>query len=201
MTTEWFVAAVAGYFLGSIPFGVLLSRWFGLGDLRSIGSGNIGATNVLRTGRKDIALATLVLDAGKAALAFWLASKFFPSPIPLTAMFAAIGALVGHCYPVWLGFHGGKGVATFFGGLFIANWLLAFVVGAIWLIVALSLRISSLAALVAVNSAPILAMSLGRPDLAVFSGIMALIISIRHIDNILRLMAGTEPKFGSKDKK
>ncbi len=201
MITEWFVAIIAGYFLGSIPFGVLLGRIFGLGDIRKIGSGNIGATNMLRTGRKDIALATLVLDAGKAALAYWLAAQFFPSPIPLTAMFAAVGALIGHCYPVWLGFRGGKGVATFFGGMFIAYWPLGLIVGVIWLIVAFSLRISSLAALIAVNSAPVLAMSVGRPDLAVFFGLMALIISVRHIDNIRRLMAGTEPRFGPRNKK
>lgn len=201
MTVEWFVIAIGGYFLGSIPFGVLLSKWFGLGDLTKIGSGNIGATNVLRTGRKDIAIATLVLDAGKAAAAYLLTTLIFPEAGIGTAMLGAGAALIGHCYPVWLGFSGGKGVATFFGGLLIANWPLGLIVGAIWLLVAFSLRISSLAALLAVNSAPALALSLGRPDLAVFAGAMALLISIRHFDNILRLINGTEPKFGSKDKK
>ncbi|MBL4616812.1 MAG: glycerol-3-phosphate 1-O-acyltransferase PlsY [Robiginitomaculum sp.] len=201
MTIEWFLAASGGYFLGSIPFGVLLTRLFGLGDIRKIGSGNIGATNVLRTGRKDIALATLLLDAGKAAAAFYLAKTLFPDPLAMAAIIAAIAALIGHCYPVWLNFRGGKGVATFFGGLLIASWPLGLIAGAIWLLVALSMRISSLAALFAVNSAPAIALALGKPELAVFAGVMALIVSIRHFDNILRLMTGTEPKFGSKDKK
>ncbi|VAV90452.1 Acyl-phosphate:glycerol-3-phosphate O-acyltransferase PlsY (EC 2.3.1.n3) [hydrothermal vent metagenome] len=202
MSTEWFLAVAAGYFLGSIPFGVLLTRWFGLGDVRKIGSGNIGATNVLRSGRKDLAVATLLLDAGKSAAAFWLASHFIGGANPLfVGMIAAVAALIGHCYPVWLDFKGGKGVATFFGGLFIASWLLGLVVAGIWLVVAASTRMSSVAALFAVNAAPALALSLGRADLAVYSGVMALIISIRHLDNIRRLMAGTEPRFGSKNKK
>lgn len=201
MTIEWFLAATGGYFLGSIPFGVLLTRLFGLGDIRKMGSGNIGATNVLRTGRKDIALATLLLDAGKAAAAFYLAKTLLPDPLALAAIIAAVAALIGHCYPLWLNFRGGKGVATFFGGLLIASWPLGLITAAIWLLVALSMRISSLAALFAVNSAPAIALALGRPELAVFAGVMALIVSIRHFDNILRLMAGTEPKFGSKDKK
>jgi len=201
MTIEWFLAATIGYFLGSIPFGVLLSRLAGLGDIRKIGSGNIGATNVLRTGRKDIALATVLLDGGKAAAAFFLAKILFPDPLAMAAIIAAIAALIGHCYPVWLNFRGGKGVATFFGGLLIASWPLGLITGVIWLLVAFSMRISSLAALFAVNSAPAIALALGRPELAVFAGVMALIVSIRHFDNILRLMTGNEPKFGSKDKK
>jgi glycerol-3-phosphate acyltransferase PlsY len=201
MEINWFLAATAGYFLGSIPFGVLLTRWSGLGDVRKIGSGNIGATNVLRTGRKDLAIATVLLDAGKAAAAFWLANLVFPGSSLVIGMIAAVAALIGHCFPVWLDFKGGKGVATFFGGLFIANWMLGLVVGAIWLLVAFSTRISSMAALIAVNSAPALAMSLGRSDLAVYSGVMALIISFRHIENILRIIKGTEPRFGKKDKK
>ncbi|MCF6292432.1 MAG: glycerol-3-phosphate 1-O-acyltransferase PlsY [Robiginitomaculum sp.] len=201
MTIEWFLAATIGYFLGSIPFGVLLSRLAGLGDIRKIGSGNIGATNVLRTGRKDIALATVLLDGGKAAAAFYLAKILFPDPLAMAAIIAAIAALIGHCYPVWLNFRGGKGVATFFGGLLIASWPLGLITAAIWLLVALSMRISSLAALFAVNSAPAIALALGKPELAVFAGVMALIVSIRHFDNILRLMTGNEPKFGSKDKK
>ncbi|MBL4595548.1 MAG: glycerol-3-phosphate 1-O-acyltransferase PlsY [Robiginitomaculum sp.] len=201
MTAIWILAALGGYLLGSIPFGVLLSRWFGLGDIRAIGSGNIGATNVLRTGRKDIALATLLLDAGKAALAYGLVMYVVPDGNWLMASIAALAALVGHCYPVWLKFKGGKGVATFFGGLLIAHWPLGLLVGAVWLMTALALRMSSLAALVAVNGAPALALAIGRPDLAAFSGLMALVVTIRHIDNIRRLLAGTEPKFGSKDRK
>lgn len=202
MSIEWFLAAAAGYFLGSIPFGVLLTRWFGLGDVRKIGSGNIGATNVLRSGRKDLAVATLLLDAGKSAAAFLLASHFIAGTTPLLAgMIAAVFALIGHCYPVWLDFKGGKGVATFFGGLFIVSWLLGLVVAGIWLVVALLTRTSSVAALFSVNAAPALALSLGRSDLAVYSGVMALLISIRHLDNIRRLMAGTEPRFDSKNKK
>ncbi len=191
------IALVGGYLLGSIPFGVLLSRWFGLGDVRNIGSGNIGATNVLRTGRKDLALATLVLDGGKSAMAYILASHFLH---PYMGLVAAVAALMGHCYPVWLGFRGGKGVATFFGGVFVALWPLGLACGAIWLFTAALTRISSMAALLSVNSAPAIALYLGRPDIAVFSGIMALIISIRHWPNIMRVMQGTEPRFGDKKK-
>ncbi|PHR56766.1 MAG: acyl-phosphate glycerol 3-phosphate acyltransferase [Robiginitomaculum sp.] len=201
MLPVWGLAAIGGYLLGSLPFGILLTRWFGVGDIRQIGSGNIGATNVLRTGRKDLALATVLLDAGKAAAAYWLVLHLLEGATFATAMFAALCALIGHCYPVWLKFKGGKGVATFFGGVFIADWQLGLIVGMIWLIVAFSMRISSLAALIAVNGAPALALAMGRPDLAVFIGLMALVISFRHLENIRRLIAGTEPKFGSKDKK
>ncbi len=191
------IALVGGYLLGSIPFGVLLSRWFGLGDVRNIGSGNIGATNVLRTGRKDLALATLVLDGGKSAAAFVLASQFLH---PYMGLVAAVSALLGHCYPVWLGFKGGKGVATFFGGVFVALWPLGIVCALIWLVTAALIRISSVAALLSVNSAPAIALALGRPDIAMFCGLMALIVSIRHWSNIMRMMQGTEPRFGDKKK-
>jgi acyl phosphate:glycerol-3-phosphate acyltransferase len=191
------IALIGGYLLGSIPFGVLLSRWFGLGDVRNIGSGNIGATNVLRTGRKDLALATLLLDGSKSAAAYVLASHFLH---PYMGLLAAFAALFGHCYPVWLGFKGGKGVATFFGGLLAAFWPLGVASGLIWLVTAALVRVSSMAALLAVNSAPGIALALGRPDIAMFSGLMALVVSIRHWSNIVRMMNGTEPRFGDKKK-
>ncbi len=190
-----FIALSGGYLLGSIPFGVLLSRWFGMGDVRNIGSGNIGATNVLRTGRKDLALATLVLDGGKSAAAYVLASHYMH---PYMGLVAAAAALLGHCYPVWLGFRGGKGVATFFGGVFVALWPLGVACAAIWLLTAALVRISSMAALLAVNSAPAIALLLGRPDIAMYCGLMALVVSIRHWSNIMRMMNGTEPRFGDK---
>ncbi len=194
----WALAIAIGYALGAIPFGVLLSRGFGLGDVRNIGSGNIGATNVLRTGRKDIALATLLLDAGKAAAAYWVVLHFIAAGDPKPAMAAAFFALIGHCYPIWLRFKGGKGVATFFGGLLIVNWILALCIGVIWVVIAFATRTSSLAALIAVNGAPVLALALGLPDLAAYAGMMALIISLRHVDNIRRLWHGKEPTFGKK---
>ncbi len=187
------LALFGGYLLGSIPFGVLLSRWYGPGDVRKIGSGNIGATNVLRTGRKDLALATLILDGGKSAASYIIATHVFN---PYLGLAAAYAALLGHCYPVWLNFRGGKGVATFFGGVLAAFWPVGVACGLIWLITAFSVRISSVAALLAVNSAPAIALALGRPEIAVFCGLMALVISIRHWSNIVRLMKGTEPRFG-----
>lgn len=190
-------ALLGGYLLGSIPFGVLLSRWFGLGDVRKIGSGNIGATNVLRTGRKDLALATLILDGGKSAVSYMIATQLFNPYLGLAAAFAA---LMGHCYPIWLNFRGGKGVATFFGGVFAAFWPVGVACAIIWLITAFSVRISSVAALLSVNAAPAIALALGRPEIAVFCGMMALVISIRHWPNIMRLMHGTEPRFGERKK-
>lgn len=189
------IALIGGYLLGSIPFGVLLSRWFGLGDVRKIGSGNIGATNVLRSGRKDLAFATLVLDGAKSATSYIVASYFLS---PYMGLAAASAALIGHCYPVWLRFKGGKGVATFFGGMLAAFWPAGIACAIIWLITAFSTRISSFAALLAVNSAPAIALALNRPEIAMVSGLMALIITIRHWSNILRLMRGTEPRIGDK---
>ncbi len=196
MTALMLILAIfGGYLLGSIPFGVLLSRWLGTGDVRAIGSGNIGATNVLRTGRKDLALATLVLDGGKSATAYIVASYFLT---PYMGLAAAVAALMGHCYPVWLGFKGGKGVATFFGGALAAFWPVGIACALIWLAIALITRISSFAALLAVNSAPAIALALNRPEIAMVCGLMALIITIRHWSNILRLMRGTEPRIGDK---
>lgn len=191
-------AAVGGYLLGSIPFGLVLTRLAGLGDIRDIGSGNIGATNVLRTGRKDIALATLLLDAGKAALALLVARHFGGYEAGLIAGGAAF---LGHCFPIWLGFKGGKGVATFFGVLLAGMWPVGLIAGATWLAVAAVSRISSLSALTAAAVSPVVA-SLLMPTPKLwpigFCVALAVLIFIRHQPNIARLLAGTEPKMGAK---
>ena len=197
------LVAVAGYLLGSIPFGVLLTRAAGAGDVRSIGSGNIGATNVLRTGRKDLALATLVLDAGKGAVALLLA-RWWSGGDGAPAI-AGGAAFLGHLLPVWLGFKGGKGVATFFGLLLAAHWPLGLMAAAVWLIVAFALKYSSLAALIAATATPALALTplpaLGLPVgapivlLTLFTG---LLIWIRHHENVARLLKGAEPRIGAK---
>ncbi len=199
------LAAVGGYLLGSIPFGLVLTRAAGLGDIRTIGSGNIGATNVLRTGRKDIALATLLLDAGKAGIALLLArelagladiSEEFQRQIGLTA---GAAAFIGHCYPIWLNFKGGKGVATFFGVLFAGAWPLGAMAGVTWLAVATMFRYSSLAALCAAAIAPLAALVAGFGWAEViFSTLIAALIFWRHRTNIARLRAGTEPRIGDK---
>jgi glycerol-3-phosphate acyltransferase PlsY len=195
--------AVAGYLLGSIPFGVLITRAAGTGDVRNIGSGNIGATNVLRTGRKDLALATLLLDAGKGAVALLLARWLFNSDLA-----GAIGggaAFLGHLFPIWLKFKGGKGVATFYGLLLAAHWPLGLLAAAIWLLVAFGLRYSSLAALVSAACAPVLAVlpleMLGLPapnPVAALALFTAVLIYIRHHENIGRLVKGLEPRIGAK---
>lgn len=186
-------AAGLGYLLGSVPFGVLLTRALGLGDLRSIGSGNIGATNVLRTGNKGAALATLLLDGGKGAaavlLARWLGGES-------AALVAGGAAFLGHLYPVWLGFRGGKGVATFLGTVIALAWPLGLGLCAIWLLTAALSRISSLSALVAAASAPVLALAMGQSGLAAVTLFMAALIFLRHHENIARLRAGTEPRIG-----
>lgn len=186
-------AAGLGYLLGSVPFGVLLTRALGLGDLRSIGSGNIGATNVLRTGNKGAALATLLLDGGKGAaavlLARWLGGES-------AALVAGGAAFLGHLYPVWLGLRGGKGVATFLGTVIALAWPLGLGLCAIWLLTAALSRISSLSALVAAASAPVLALAMGQSGLAAVTLFMAALIFLRHHENIARLRAGTEPRIG-----
>jgi glycerol-3-phosphate acyltransferase PlsY len=191
---EFAAAIIGGYLLGSIPFGLLLTHWAGLGDIRKIGSGNIGATNVLRTGRKDIALATLLLDAGKAAAAVLIVRALFgPEP----ALVAGGAAFVGHCWPVWLKFKGGKGVAAFFGALFAGLPLVGVGVGLIWLIVAFVFRFSSLAALCAALAAPALAFALHRGWWGVgFCALLAALIIWRHQANLTRLMKGEEPRIG-----
>jgi len=196
------LVAIGGYLLGSIPFGVILTRAAGAGDVRNIGSGNIGATNVLRTGRKDLAIATLVLDAGKGAVALLIARYLFGET---AGAIAGGAAFMGHLFPVWLGFKGGKGVATFFGLILAACWPLGLLAAATWLIVAFALRYSSLAALVAAALTPLYALlplpALGLPApapiliLAIFT---AVLIYIRHHENIARLLKGAEPKIGAK---
>jgi len=198
------LAAVGGYLLGSIPFGVILTRLATGKDVRSIGSGNIGATNVLRTGRKDLALATLILDAGKGAAAFLIARALFPG-VPAIAAVAGGAAFLGHLFPIWLGFKGGKGVATFFGLLLAAAWPLGLMAGATWLLVAVLFRMSSLAALISALAAPLLALLplplMGLPasgPLLALSVATAGLIWLRHHENIARILKGTEPRIGAK---
>lgn len=188
------LAALAlGYLLGSIPFGVLLTRAAGAGDLRTIGSGNIGATNVLRTGRKGLAAATLLLDVGKGWAAVVLAELLISGGGP----FAAFGAFVGHCYPVWLRFHGGKGVATLMGIVLALHWPAALVYAAIWLGLLALLRISSLAGMTAAISAPVSAAYFGQFNLVLLLLLLGVIVLWKHRANIDRLLSGTEPKVGA----
>jgi acyl phosphate:glycerol-3-phosphate acyltransferase len=184
-----------GYALGAIPFGLLLTRAAGLGDVRDIGSGNIGATNVLRTGRKGLAAATLLLDAAKGAAAVLLAAWIWPDQPQFPGM-AAIGAFLGHLYPVWLRFKGGKGVAILVGIVAALNWPCGLAVAAIWLIAFALTRYSSVAGMVAAVAAPVAAAALGRFDLALTFLGFALLVLWKHRANIARLVAGTEPKVG-----
>ncbi|WP_313136949.1 glycerol-3-phosphate 1-O-acyltransferase PlsY [Paracoccus jeotgali] len=187
--------AFAGYLLGSIPFGIVITRLLGLGDLRQIGSGNIGATNVLRTGHKGAALATLLLDSGKGAIAVLLA-RWLGGDI--AAVVAGAGAILGHCFPVWLGFRGGKGVATFLGTVIALSWPLGLMCCAIWLVAAAIFRISSLAALIAATASPLIAVAMGQSLIAAAVAFMAALVIFRHRENIQRLRAGTEPRIGRK---
>ena len=189
-----FAAVVLGYLLGSIPFGVLLTRAGGAGDLRAIGSGNIGATNVLRTGRKGLAAATLLLDVGKG----WAAVAICAALLPGTALLAAFGAFVGHCYPAWLGFRGGKGVATLMGILSALHWPSALVYAVLWLGLLALLRVSSLAGMTAAVSAPVSAAYFGRFELVLLLLVLTLIVLWKHRANIDRLLSGTEPKVGAR---
>ena len=191
---ESIYALLLGYALGSVPFGLILTRAFGAGDLRTIGSGSIGATNVLRTGRKGLAAGTLLLDAGKGALAVWLAAQWWPLAAPI----AAFGAIVGHCFPVWLGFKGGKGVATALGIALALAWPVALACAAVWLAIVAVSRISSLGGMTATLAGPIAAWALGRPDLVLPLAGIALVVLWRHRANIARLSAGTEPRIGRK---
>jgi glycerol-3-phosphate acyltransferase PlsY len=189
------LGTLLGYMLGSIPFGLLLTRVAGLGDIRAIGSGSIGATNVLRTGRKGLAGATLLLDGLKGAaavlIALWLAGHD-------AALWAGFGAILGHLFPVWLGFHGGKGVATGYGVLIAVAWPVGLGAGAIWLVVAKLARISSLAGLVSFAAAPVLAALLADSGVVKLALAIAVLVFIRHHANIRRLLAGTEPRIGDK---
>ncbi|WP_411837719.1 glycerol-3-phosphate 1-O-acyltransferase PlsY [Paracoccus sp. ME4] len=188
--------AIFGYLLGSVPFGLVITRALGLGDLRQIGSGNIGATNVLRTGNKGAALATLLLDSGKGAIAVLLARHFGGEA---AAILAGGAAFLGHCFPVWLGFRGGKGVATFLGTLIALAWPVGLAACGLWALTAAVTRISSLSALVAAVLSPAVALwGLGRGDIAAVAAFMAVLILIRHHANIRRLLDGSEPRIGRK---
>jgi glycerol-3-phosphate acyltransferase PlsY len=198
-----------GYILGSIPFGLILTKLLGAGDIRSIGSGNIGATNVLRTGRKDLAALTLLLDMAKGALAILLIHKlggsFFSGDtdgasevnlilIPCTAL----GALIGHCYPVWLKFKGGKGVATMLGIGFALSWSIGLISALVWVGGMLLTKISSVGGMASAVAAPLVALAIGQHEMAAVLTLMAVIVIWKHRANIARLRAGTEPKIGQK---
>lgn len=189
------LTACLGYLLGSIPFGVVITKLMGLGDLRQIGSGNIGATNVLRTGNKGAALATLVLDGGKGAVAVLIARAMAGGD---AAQLAGLAAFLGHLFPVWIGGRGGKGVATFLGTLLALAWPVGLAACATWLATALVSRISSLSALVASATAFLWAALLGHGDLVILLVLLATLVFWRHLPNIERLKAGTEPRIGGK---
>ena len=192
--------ALAGYLLGSIPFGLILTRAIGI-DIRSIGSGNIGATNVLRTGNKPVAAATLLLDAGKGAATVLIARYLWGEDM---AMVAGLAAFVGHIFPVWLGFRGGKGVATYIGVLLGLHWIVGLIFCAVWLVIALARRYSSLAALTAAATAPIFAYVVpgtGDLTLAAACGLMSVILTLTHWQNIRRLWNNTEPRIGAEKPK
>jgi acyl phosphate:glycerol-3-phosphate acyltransferase len=185
---------IAAYLLGSVPFGLLLTRLFGAGDLRAIGSGNIGATNVLRTGRKGLAAATLLLDLAKGAAAVMLARAYLPGSEAL----AALAAVIGHCFPLWLRFNGGKGVATTMGVSLGLAWPIGLAYAVVWLGVLAATRISSLGGLSAVIAAPIAALLTGHGGYAPVLAALALLVLWLHRANIARLRAGTEPRIGQK---
>lgn len=192
------ISLIGGYLLGAIPFGLVLTRMAGLGDIRTMGSGNIGATNVLRTGNKFLALLTLLLDSGKGAIAVALAYLMEPTYGPYLA---GPAAFLGHIFPVWLRFKGGKGVATFLGTLFALSWPMGLVAAAAWLLSAFAFKISSLSALVATLIVALASyIEIGLVPLTYAIGFMAVLIFWAHRANIRRIIAGTEPKIGKKDK-
>lgn len=193
---EFILWGALAYLAGSIPFGLILSQILGLGNLREIGSGNIGATNVLRTGSKKAALLTLLLDAGKGFAAVYLAQCFGANDL---AQWAAICVMIGHCFPVWLGFRGGKGVATFLGVIYALSWQLGLALCAIWLLVAILFRYSSLAALISAAAAPAFAWFFSMHSLLALLVLLAIVIFWRHSGNIVRLLAGTEHRIGRKN--
>jgi acyl phosphate:glycerol-3-phosphate acyltransferase len=190
------LTAVLGYLLGSVPFGILVTRAMGLGDLRQIGSGNIGATNVLRTGNKRAAVATLLLDGGKGAGAVLLARWLVGAED--AAQVAGLAAFLGHLFPVWLGFRGGKGVATFLGVLLALDWRVGLACCATWLVAAAIGRVSSIAALLAAATSAIWIIWLSDGSLLLLSFVLTVLIYIRHSENLKRLKAGTEPRIGQK---
>src|SRR5687768_17065936 len=189
---DWLLALLLGYALGSVPFGLLLTRVAGKGDIRDIGSGNIGATNVLRSGSKGLAAATLLLDGAKGFLAVWLAWRYLPE----AAALAALGAVLGHCFPVWLRFKGGKGVATTLGACLGLAWPVGAAYAAVWLAMLAITRISSLSGMSAALAAPVAAAVLGRTEWVPVLTAIALLVAWMHRENIGRLRAGTEPKIG-----
>jgi glycerol-3-phosphate acyltransferase PlsY len=192
----YLLALVGGYILGSIPFSYMITRAFGLGDIREIGSGNVGATNVLRTGNKKAAALALAGDMGKAALAVF-AGKFFGGEI---AFFTALGAFTGHVFPVWLNFQGGKGVATYAGTLLALDWQVFLMSGAAWLAIAFITRISSLAALTTALVVPVLMAAMNQPLYGGLTLILGILVFITHRSNLARLLNGTEPRIGSSKK-
>jgi glycerol-3-phosphate acyltransferase PlsY len=190
------IALVGGYLIGSIPFGLLLTKAAGLGDIRQVGSGNIGATNVLRTGRKGLAAATLILDGLKGAVAVLVARQFLGDQ----DVVVGTAAVLGHLFPVWLGFRGGKGVATGLGVLLAAAWPVGLACCALWLMAAKLLKMSSAAALTAFAAAPLFALVLSSADHALMALLIAVLVFWRHEANIRRLLAGTEPRIGKSAK-
>lgn len=192
----WILALALGYALGSVPFGLIITRLAGAGDLRSIGSGNIGATNVLRTGRKGLAAATLLLDLLKGLAAVLVAAHFWPE----WAGLGALGAFLGHCFPVWLRFKGGKGVATTAGVAFGLAWPVGVAYALTWIGLLLTVRISSVAGMSAAVIAPLAALVLGERSAALVLAVIAAVVLFQHRENIARLRAGTEPKVGGGKK-
>jgi len=189
---EWILALALGYLLGSVPFGLIITRLAGAGDLRAIGSGNIGATNVLRTGRKGLAAMTLLLDLLKGLAAVLIAARLWPDYAPL----AALGAFLGHCFPIWLGFRGGKGVATAAGVAFGLAWPVGLAYAVTWIGLLAIVRVSSVAGMSAAVVAPLTALVLGRTEAALVLAVIAALVVFQHRENISRLRAGTEPKIG-----
>ncbi len=211
ITIYFILSAVGGYLLGSIPFGLVLTRICGLGDIRKIGSGNIGATNVLRTGRKDLALLTVILDASKAGFAAWLAGYLAPQAFcslfgfittvaVVAGLIAGVMGVIGHNFPVWLKFRGGKGVASAFGFIVVTQWQLGVIALCVWLVTAFTTRYSSLSAILAAVSVPFFAFFMSDPVHAAFYSAIALLVLIRHHANIARLIKGTESKISFKKK-
>ncbi len=188
-------ALIVGYLLGSIPFGLIITRFAGLGDIRDIGSGNIGATNALRTGNKWVAGATFLGDMGKGAAAVLLARQFGPD----LAIIAAFGALVGHLFPVWLRFKGGKGISTYIGILLALAWPVGLLFCATWLVVAVIFRMSSLSALVASLLSPVYFVWVDQWQMVELSVVLVILVFYAHRENIQRLLSGTEPRIGQKD--
>lgn len=209
--TILFFCALSGYLLGSVPFGLVLTRMAGYGDIRKIGSGNIGATNVLRTGNKTLALLTVILDAFKAGFAAWLAYHFVPASDyvffglftklnVVAALLAGTVGVLGHNFPVWLGFKGGKGVASAFGFIIVTNWHVGLLALGVWLAMAFLFRYSSLAALTAAVSVPVFSFFMVEPVYALFYSFIAVLVIIRHHANIRRLLKGEESKITFKKK-